>query len=103
MSNKIMTVCVNDDLLKSLASTRWVNRVVGLISRGEVAPTALVIGLGAWRDLDLVRIADGAVVDEAVVFRTHTFENWELQFGQVTIGEDVAVGTNSELMPGCVL
>lgn len=103
LGNKIMTLCVNKELVTPLVNSRWLSRLLHLISDAKVHPTALLNGEGLFRDLDLIRIGPNAVVNEQVVFRTHTFENWTLQFNPVTIEKDAVVGCGSELMPGCVL
>eukprot|EP00746_Dinoflagellata_sp_MGD_P139292 gnl/MRDRNA2_/MRDRNA2_72773_c0_seq1.p1 gnl/MRDRNA2_/MRDRNA2_72773_c0~~gnl/MRDRNA2_/MRDRNA2_72773_c0_seq1.p1 ORF type:complete len:1505 (-),score=298.08 gnl/MRDRNA2_/MRDRNA2_72773_c0_seq1:185-4699(-) len=103
LGNKIMTLCVNKELLTPLANSRWLSRMLRLISDAKVHPTALLNGEGMFRDLDVIQIGPNAVVNEQVVFRTHTFENWTLQFDTVTIEKDAVVGVGSELMPGCIL
>eukprot|EP00928_Gymnodinium_smaydae_P018652 TRINITY_DN17109_c0_g1_i1.p1 TRINITY_DN17109_c0_g1~~TRINITY_DN17109_c0_g1_i1.p1 ORF type:complete len:1601 (+),score=182.29 TRINITY_DN17109_c0_g1_i1:43-4803(+) len=103
VNNKILSVCVYPDLLEPFSSTRWVNYMVSLISSAQIASSALILGCGTWREMDLVRIGERVVVNEAVVFRTHTFENWMLQFGVVTVRDGAVVGCNAELMTGSVL
>lgn len=103
ISNKLMNVCVKKQLLEPFISTRWMNQVLRLISNAQIDPSALVIGGNAFRDHDMVRIGQNSVVNSSTVLRTHTFEDWKLQFEYVTIHEDVVVGVNAELMTGCTL
>jgi serine acetyltransferase len=101
--NKLMNVNVNSQLLVPFVGSRLLNHVLPLVSHAKVAPTALLVGAGAFREHDLVEIGEHSVVNECVVFRTHTFENWRLQFERVTIHRGVVVGCNTELMAGCRL
>lgn len=103
LNNKIINVCVKQQLLRPFMSTRWLNYVLRLVSGADIHPSALVIGDQTFRDLDLVRIGENAVVNWRAVLRTHTFEDWKLQFEYVTVKSDAVVGSNAELMAGCIV
>merc|ERR1719499_1036808 len=103
ISNKLINVCVKEQLLAPFFGTRWLNKVLRLVSNAQIDSSALVVDGGSFRDHDLVRIGPNAVVNCKTVFRTHTFEDWKLKFEYVTIHEEAAVGINAELMTGCTV
>lgn len=81
----------------------WFNLFFNMTTSMRLSPRALVASSTAFRDHPYVIIEADAVVNEEVVLRTHTFEDWQLKFGYVELKTGCTVGNSSTLMTGVVV
>ena len=87
-------------MLKDFSGSRWMNRLLNLVTMAEIEDDVLIVHHGVFRDHDYVRVRRGATVNEACIFRTHTFEDWRLKFGFVDIGPKSVVLPSTTVMFG---
>jgi non-ribosomal peptide synthetase-like protein len=99
--NKLWAFFLIPMLLDDFSGSQWMNRLVNFLSMAEIEEDVLIVHHGLFKDHNYVRVRKGATINESVVLRTHTFEDWILKFGFVDIGPKTTVHPSSTIMFGC--
>lgn len=100
--NKIWAFFLIPMLLKDFSGCMWMNRIVTLLTMAEIEEDVLIVHHGLFKDHDYIKVRKGATINESVILRTHSFEDWRLKFGFVEIGPNNVVYPCSTIMFGSV-
>ena len=71
-----------------------------LLTLAHIEKDELIVHHGPFKDHNNVRVCKGATINESVMLRTHTFEDWKLKFDFVEIGQNSVVLPSSMVMFG---
>lgn len=80
----------------------WMNRIIRLLTMAEIEENVLIVHHGLFKDHDYIKVRKGATINESVILRTHSFEDWRLKFGFVEIGPRTVIYPCSTVMFGSV-
>jgi len=98
--NKVWAFFLIPMLLDDFSGCMWMNRIIRFLTMAEIEDDVLIVHHGLFKDHDYIKIRKGATINESVILRTHSFEDWRLKFGFCEIGERTVVYPCSTVMFG---